>query len=340
MQNILFSALGYFSSWVLMLVTLMAALFAEGIHTYISGRNLSRRGMIVSFLPLRDIFRSMTVSVSIPEASIVRLSIYLPCFALAALAPIAASIPFFSFLPILDNGGDLIQILQFAVLSETLAILAIYSLGTADAQITAERMVRELVRLIVPMMAAFISIAFYYSANGVQGDPFSLNVFTVALHMSPSAPFSFAGTLIFIFVIFSQIPHSNAGFGCSLLENCELPDFNGAPRSMLQLWSIFRAFLVVALVTHIFFPWGYFKGLNAGFSISWWAQAVNFMAFWTTVLLIRVFGVTLCWKVMELLEKMLRIKNSRAWLCVILTTAATLLVVYEGIKISMEVAAF
>ncbi len=41
-------------------------------------------------------------------------------------------------------------------------------------------MVRELVRLIVPMMAAFISIAFYYSANGVQGDPFSLNVFTVA----------------------------------------------------------------------------------------------------------------------------------------------------------------
>jgi magnesium-transporting ATPase (P-type) len=158
--------------------------------------------------------------------------------------------------------------------------------------------------------------------------------------MSPSAPFSLAGTLIFTFVIFSQIPHSNAGSGCSLLENCELPDFNGAPRSMLQLWSIFRAFLAVALVTHIFFPWGYFKGLNAGFSISWWAQSANFAAFWTMVLVTRVFGVTLCWKVMELLEKMLPIKNSRAWLCIILTTVATLLVVYEGIKISMEVAAF
>ena len=109
---------------------------------------------------------------------------------------------------------------------------------------------------------------------------------------------------------------------------------------MLQLWSIFRAFLVVALVTHIFFPWGYFKGLNAGFSISWWAQSVNFAAFWTTVLVMRVFGVTLCWKVMELLEKKVRIKNSGVWLFIILTTVATLLVVYEGIKLSMEVAAF
>lgn len=340
MHNLFFDIIGYFSSFVLMLVTMMVALFAESTHTYFSGKNLSRRGMMVSLLPLRDIFRSMTIPMRLPETSVVSLSIYLPCFALAALIPIAASIPFFSFLPIMDNGGDLIQILQFAVLSETLAIMSILSLGTAAAQNTADRMVRELVKLIVPMMAAFISIAFYYSANGIQGDPFSLNVFTMALHMSPSAPFSLAGTLIFIFVIFSQIPHSNVGFGCSLLENCELPDFNGIPRSILQLWSIFRAFLVVALVTHIFFPWVYFKGLNAGFSISWWAQSVNFAAFWTTVLLMRVFGVTLCWKIMDILEKIVRIKNSRAWLCIILTTVATLLVVYEGIKISMEVAAF
>ena len=130
MQNILLGILGYMSSWVLMLVTLMVALFAESTHTYISGKNLSRRGMMVSLLPLRDIFRSMTIPISLPEASAVRLSIYLPCFALAALIPIAASIPFFSFLPIMDNGGDLIQILQFAALSETLAILSILSLGT------------------------------------------------------------------------------------------------------------------------------------------------------------------------------------------------------------------
>ncbi len=61
----MFNILGYFSSWVMMLVTLMVALFAEGIHTYVSGRDLSRRGMIVSLLPLRDIFRSMTVPISI-----------------------------------------------------------------------------------------------------------------------------------------------------------------------------------------------------------------------------------------------------------------------------------
>ncbi len=129
MQNMLINILGYFSSWVLMLVTLMVALFAEGIHTYLSGRSLGRRGMMVSLIPLREIFRSMTIPISLPEASVVRLSIYMPCFALAALIPIAASIPFFSFLPVMDNGGDLVQILQFAALSETLAILAVFSLG-------------------------------------------------------------------------------------------------------------------------------------------------------------------------------------------------------------------
>ena len=340
MQNILSGLIESFSSWVLMTIILLVALLAESAHTYFSSKSLSRRGMVMSLLPLRDIFRSMTIPISLPETSEIRVSIYLPAFALAALFPISASIPFFSFVPIMDNGGDLIQVLQFATLSETLAILSIFSLGTPAAEITANRMIKELVRLLIPMMAAFVSIAFYYSANGVSGDSFSLNVFTMALHMNFAAPFSLAGTLIFIFVIFSQIPHSNAGFGCSLLENCELPDYNGAPRSMLQLWSIFRAFLVVALVTHMFYPWVYFKGLNAGFSISWWAQSLNFAAFWATVLIIRVFGVTLCWKMMDMLEKLIKIKNSRTWLCIILTTIATLLVVYEGIRISMETAAF
>lgn len=340
MQNIFFDLVESFSSWILMIVTLVVALLAESAHTYFSSKSLSRRGMMISLLPLRDIFKSMTITISLPETSVIRMSVYLPALALAALFPISASIPFFSFVPIMDNGGDLLQILQFAALSETLAILSIFSLGTPAAEITVNRMINELVKLMVPLMSAFVSIAFYYSANGVVGDPFSLNVFTTALHMNFAAPFSLAGTLIFIFVIFSQIPHSNAGFGCSLLENCELPDFNGAPRSMLQLWSIFRAFLVVALVTHMFYPWVYFKGLNAGFSISWWAQSVNFAAFWTTVLLIRVFGVTLCWKVMDILEKSIKIKNSREWLCIVLTTIATLLVVYEGIRISIETAAF
>ncbi len=340
MQKFIVDLFGYFSSWILMLVTLFVALLAEGIHTFFSGRSLSRRGMAVSFIPLRDIFRSAVSPVTLPETAAVKLSVYLPCIALAGLIPIAASIPFFSFVPIMDNGGDLMQILQFALLSETFAVVSIFSLGTNESETTAKRMAGELIYLIVPMMAAFVTIGVYYSAVGVHGDPFSLNTFTKAQHMSVSSPFSLTGTLLFVFLIFSRIPHSNAGFGCCLLENCELPDFNGVPRSMLQLWSIFRAFLVVALVTHIFFPWGFFKGLNAGFSISWWAQTVNFAAFWSTVLLIRVFGVTLCWKLKEMLESRIRIKNADTWLFIVLTVTATLLVVYEGIKVSMETAAF
>ncbi len=123
-----------------MLVTLMVALFAEGIHISF-GRSLGRQRHDGIIDPLREIFRSMTIPISIPEASVIRLSIYMPCFALAALIPIAASIPFFHSS---RNGqwGDLVQILQFAALSETLAILAVFSLGTTDARITAERMTR------------------------------------------------------------------------------------------------------------------------------------------------------------------------------------------------------
>lgn len=332
---------GYLSSWLLMLLTIWAALLAEGIHTYLSSKKMqSRRGAAVTMIPLRDIFRSMTRPISLPEDSAIRLSLYLPPLALAALVPISASIPYFSFVPLMENGGDLMQILQFAIFSETLAIISVYSLGTEGSAITAERMMKELVMLIVPMCAAFVSIAFFYSASGTQGDPFSLNVFTQALHTSASTPAALTGTMIFIFVIFSQIPHSNVGFGCLLLENCELPDFSGAPRSMLQLWSILRAFLVVALVTHIFYPWGYFKTLNAEISISWWAQSLNFVLFWLVVILVRVFGITLCWKMMSLLKKISKKDNFETWLCIILTVAATLLVVYEGIKISVETAAF
>jgi len=41
-----------------------------------------------------------------------------------------------------------------------------------------------------------------------------------------------------------------------------------------------------------------------------------------------VFGVTVCWKVKELLERFIRIKNGGMWLYIILTVTATLLVVF------------
>ena len=74
MNNLSIRLLGYFSSWVLMLVTLAVALFAEAIHTFLSGKTLNRRGMIVSFIPLRDIFRSITAPINLPENAAVRLS--------------------------------------------------------------------------------------------------------------------------------------------------------------------------------------------------------------------------------------------------------------------------
>lgn len=340
MYNLIITGAKYFSSWLLMLMTLFIALFAESIHVYLSGKSMGKHGYIASLLPVREIYHSMFSRIVLPETACFTLSVYCPGLAFAALIPICASIPFFSFVSILDNGGDMMQILQFAMLSETFALVSVFSLGTSGADRTAHRMVKELIRLMLPLMACFSSIAYYLAIIGVDGDTFSLNAFTLSLHLVPSAPYALAGMSLFVFVIFSQIPHSNSGFGCSVFERGELPEYRGCPRGILQLWSVFRAFLVVALVTHIFFPWSFFKGLNAGFSISWWAQTINFFAFWAAVIFVRVFGVTLSWKAMDALEKLLPCEVQPIYLRLVLILTAMAMIMYEGIRISLEAATF
>ncbi len=341
MAALLIMLLKYFFSWLVMCSTLFLALIAESIDTFILNRikGIKKSNIRTLLLPLRAALHSMNVKIALPETACSVIALYFPGLALAAVIPICASVPLSSLVPILDNGGDMVQILLFAVLSEVFATVAVYSLGTSCALITARRMTKEMIMIMLPLMACFSSIAAFFAVLGIQGDTFGLNAFTLSMHIESLHWYGFIGIAIFIFVIYSQIPHSNAGLGCVVFEAGELPEYQGCPRVILQLWSVFRAFIVVAVVTHIFFPWGYFKGLNAGFSISWWAQLINFFAFWVVVILVRVFIVTLCWKGMEALERAFpRVPDFM--LILTLTMTAAMLVIYEGIKLSMELSAF
>jgi hypothetical protein len=337
-----YTLLKYFFSWLVMFASFFLALLAESIYIFLSagGAGSDKRGLHTFMLHMRSFVRSINVKMVLPESACETAAVYFPGLALAAIIPISASIPLSTLVPILDNGGDMVQILLFGILSEVFALISVYSLGTYGSWITAQRMIKEQISFMLPLMACFASIAAFLAvADGTQGDSFSLNAFAHSLFLNSLHWYGIIGIAIFVFVIFSQIPHSTAGLGCLLLETGELPEYQGCPRVVLQMWSFFRAFTIIALVTHIFFPWGYFKGLNAGFSISWWAQSMNFFGFWLFVVLVRVFGVTLCWKGMRYLEKTFpRVPDFI--IVSSLTFAAMLLVICEIVKISMEVSEF
>lgn len=326
-------------AWFLMCATLLAALLAECVYAFISGGARGRRGLLGVALYMRRIFAPFSAKILLPHTSSPWLAIYMPGLALAALMPVCASIPFCTLIPVLDNGGDILQIMQFALLSETLAIVAVFSLGTAGGDTTGHRMINETMALMLPFAACFASLASYFASIGITGDTFSLNSFTLFIHISSIGTCGHIAIAMFVFAIFSRISHSDTDFSCSLLEDGELPEYQGCPRGVLQLWSIFRSLLIIAVVTHVFFPWKFFNGLNSGFSVSWWAQSVTFFAFWLTVILVRAFLVSLCWRITATIESALPKKAAFLFIPA-LTLIAVLLVVYETIKVSMEAAAF
>jgi len=332
----------YFFSWLVMCSSLLLALMAENIYILLfPGSIKSDKGHIHALTAhFRAFVRSMNMKTTLPDSACELTSVYFPGLALAAIMPIFASIPLSTLVPILDNGGDMVQILLFGILSEAFALIAVFSLGTHGSWITGRRMVKECISFMLPLMACFASIAAFLSVlDTTQGDSFSLNAFAHPAFTGSLHWYGIIGIAVFIFVIFSRIPHSAEGQGSVLFESGELPEYQGAQRVVLQIWSILRAFTIIALVSHIFFPWGYFKSLNAGFSISWWAQAINFFAFWFFVVLVRVFAVTLCWKGMSSLENYFR-RVPGFIIVSLLTLAAMALIICEIIKISMEVSAF
>ena len=144
---------------------------------------------------------------------------------------------------------------------------------------------------------------------------------------------------LFVLAVLSQTPQRGALSGTLLLAEDELTDYDGAQRGILQIWSVVRSFVVVAVVTYIVFPSDLIGAFGESAAIAWSGQAVNFIVFWLSVAAARIAVVPLCRSAMALVERPLPV-DARGGAVYLLTVAAVLLLWYEGIVLSMEAAAF
>ena len=326
--------LKYLCAWLLMLAVLVWALFAEGLYSLVYGKN-KRLSLLLA--PLRAIISQARKPVILPDTARFVPSLYGPALAFAALLPICATIPFCTTMPILDNGGDLMQIFQFALLSEVLGVSSVYSLGTISGDAAAEGFVRETLSVLAVLVACFASLAGYFSAAGLSGDPFSLNTLAVGVRTLPVSWCVFAGIAIFIFLILARTGIHDSELGCAIFEDGELVAYQGAPRAILYLWAIFKVFILTALITHIFFPWELFRSAasTAAGGISWYMLSLNFLVFWLAVVAVRVLLVPLCSKLFDKLCGLL--PRGLGWLPLpLLAAAAMLLVIYGTSLIVLE----
>ncbi|MCE5200917.1 MAG: hypothetical protein LLF78_00160 [Synergistaceae bacterium] len=342
MTDLFYLILKYFYAGLLMCATILSAVFAESLYyylLYILKRN-SQSSVKAVASPLVLIRRAFSGTVILPETACAGLALYGPALAFAAFLPVCASIPFCTVVPILDNGSDIMQILQFFLTSEALSVLTIYSLGSPSANKSAFRLMKELACFMLPLIAFVASVSWYFNMAAPEVDAFSLNSFSVLLQGTAIGWWGTAGIILFIFIIISQIPHSGPLMGCALFDEGELVEYQGCQRAIMQIWAVFRAYIIIAVITHIFFPWNYFKTLDtSGSGISWWFQVFNFVVFWFVVIIVRVFVCPVCWKLTEMFERKIPC-YARIMLFPVLTAAAMVLVYYEAVKLSLEAAAF
>lgn len=297
--------LKYMTTWVSMTAAVVVLLMlSEAAYGFLLMR-FTGRDCAEIVHPLRSIAVSVVSPVLLPACACKPIAIIMPMLAVAALFPVCSSLPFFTFSPLIDNGADMLQIIHFTILSEVFAVIAIYSLGTEYAFRSATRQFSEFIKLLVVLVAAFSSFAVYFAALGVQGNPFSLDVYTLSLQFKSLGWLGRAAAAVFVFLAFWYSPRCEESETGDVLTGLPLGEYSGIQRAILQIWAAFKAFIIATLVTHIFFPWFLFKESEKLVAGSYTAQAVTFTAFALTVILVRVFGVMICRNIRSLVEKKL-----------------------------------
>lgn len=266
-------------------------------------------------------------------------ALFCPALVLAALLTVFACLPICTYIPVIDNGADVVQLAQFMLLSEVFVLVSLYAAGTEEALKIARAEMRGMIRFLIPFMAACASIAAYLIKNGLDTDPFSFNSFSLFGQMRSMSWWGVAGVALFLMSVLGQTPQRGTYSGTMLLAWGELPDYSGAPRGILQIWSVLRSFIIVAVVTYIVFPSEFISTFGDQAAIAWSGQAVNFLIFWLSVAAMRLVAVPLCRALFAAVEKPLP-EYARGCVVYVLTVAAVLLLWYEGILLSMEAAAF
>ena len=335
MLNLIILLLKYFFGWLFICSAIALALASESLASYVfkivfggqKGGLAYPTGRLRSFYYERGLY-----------CSFARVLIYAPALALAALLPVCAAVPFFSFFPILNNGADTLQIIQFMLLSDVVVFAVFYAVATEESFAAAKKQILNTTRLILPMLIYFVSLVAYGEALGNRSDIFSINSLS-GLTMSADSSLFFAASFLFVFAILSGIPHLNESYAVTLLENGEVRGLFGLSRFILEVWAIFRAFIVIAIMVNILFPSAF---LNHYLHISgqlWLHQFALFLCFWSITVFTRVFIVPLCWKLSDRMAKLLP-KPFSDYALWILTGSAALLMFIEIVNISAETAAY
>lgn len=327
----------YFNALLLIAFVVALAIVAEKIYFKALAAFKRRSGAEgCSDLGLAGWFRAPVV---LPGGARAGTALFCPALALAALLTVFACLPICTYIPVIDNGADIVQLAQFMLLSEVFVLVSLYAAGTEEALEIARAEMRGMIRFLIPFMAACASIAAYLIKNGLDTDPFSFNSFSLFGQMRSMSWLGVAGVALFLISVLSQAPQRGTYSGTLLLSRDELPDYSGAPRGILQIWSVLRSFIIVAVVTYVVFPSEFMSTFSDQAAIAWSGQAVNFIIFWLSVAAMRLIAVPLCRALFAVIEKPLP-EYARGGVVYVLTVATVLLLWYEGILLSMEAAEF
>lgn len=327
--------LKYITNWITMAA---AVIFLLALSEAVYGSllvNWTGGGRALLSHPIRSAAASIASPLVLPDRASEYIALWAPVLAIAALFPACSSISFFTFSPLIDNGGDILQILHFVILSEFFALTAIYALGTEYAFRCAGRLAGEFVKLLVTLTASFASFALYFSALGAQGGLFSLNIYSLSLHLkSLNIPGYFA-VAAFVFLSLSHSAHCEECAAGDIFTELPQSEYNGPPRALLQVWAAFKAFLTATLITHILFPWFVFKESDLFAMNSFLTELFPFTLFWVTVIIVRTFGVMLCHSVRRFIEKKLGVALAAVFMLILLA-AAMGIIYHEAYLIALE----
>ena len=338
-NDILPALFNFFVTDLLIMFVFAASHKSDRLYMLMTAFIMKKRGMPAPAgqdTGFRTMFRSQ---VSLPGCALTGMAVCAPALALASLVTLCAGLPYCTFVPITDGGADIIQMVQLFLLSEAFAVAALCSLGTKDSFDHAAAEARDVVKLLFALTASVASLASFFVKNGADRDPFSISSFSVVGRFSTMSLYGITGAFLFAFVILSQLPGKGAAFSASLLGEDDLPDFGGAPRALLRLWSSARSFIIISVVVFVFFPYNLVDNIGEGAGIAWYGQAINFAAFWLAVLLFRVAVVPLCQLSMAFIERKVPAKLSAA-VMPLLVAAAMLLLWYEEALLIEEAAVF
>lgn len=327
---------------ILMGAVVFVAVTAESLHyktLSVLDKRAGRSSARHIQMPFGLIKSSFTRTVILPEGACVPISLYGPVFVFSAFLPVCASVPFCTPVPLLDNGSDILQMFQFFLTSEALAIISIASISCPSAHAVARRMAKDAFDYMLPLVSGFASIAWYFNIAEPDADPFSLSSLSFLLHEGAMGLPGIVGALLFILLIITHVPHNGSGMGCALFSDGELAEYQGCQRTIMQIWGMLRSYIIIALVVYSIFPWDYLKSQVSGAAISWWFQALNLLLFWLTVIAVRFLPAPLCWRAAGYLEKRFS-ANARLLLAVALAFAAIALVVGDAVRLSLDAAAF